>query len=512
MNQNFLNMLQMAGGNPEVQELQKALVLQPGVAGVNAAGTIDTWKREFVSDLVSSLLAEKEDLQFTNLLAVDYSKSHFYQYNRKTVLGDEDLFGTHGTQTDFTELAYPGWDRNGTVLKFAMDKKQITMAAQSDSYYHDLQANPYNTLAEQALLAMLLRQNKTFMRGDERIDPLQVTGILAGHQYRNGAYLSPSDYSALEEVIDMRGQPLDYDTISKADNILYNHLARNKRRALIMPSISLEGISSKDFGATPFRVITSDKLNDKPIYDDYLAAIRTKSGRQVIFKNDLFVSRERAYGVWKIGDTNQTIHATAPATPNVTSGTNSAVVDASSKFASTDVGSYYYAVSAVGQTGVSKLALINATPVTMPAAGYAVDLKFSSGSGTYAESGYIIWRSEKNAAASTGLFYPLFTVTTADLATGYDGGTAVIRDRNRFLPGCEECVMVGMDNTADLIDKEVLRRIELRSSWLDGIMRQDVPFGFLGVPSFTTFLYTAYGFAQPLPTKVLIFRNVKPKV
>ena len=73
------------------------------------------------------------------------------------------------------------------------------------------------------------------------------------------------------------------------------------------------------------------------------------------------------------------------------------------------------------------------------------DLKFADGGGTYPATGYRIYRSKKNPAGLIGVtsLYPLFDVSTAELAAGYDGGGAsVVRDRNRMLPGTDQAMLI----------------------------------------------------------------------
>ena len=504
------------GVTQEGMNLIKAMETSPSTAGTNSTGAapnfLDPFKREFVSDIVTSLIATEQDIKFTNLLHQDFTPTHYYQYLRETGLGDMDAYGAFSQQLSVPEKIYPNYDRNFVSLKFSYDRKSLSLASQSEYYYNI--TNAYDELARKALTAMLIRENKCFIYGNSTIDSLGFDGIFKAHQFRNGAYLTPTAYSQLEEVIDLRGGKLNYDIISNAENIIFRHYARNQKKALVMPTLSIEGISSKDFSATPMRWITENGIS-KPVYSDYIAQIQTKAGRQVEFHTDLFISREQVFGTWLIADPSQIISVTAPVTPNVSAGTNAAVNDASSLFTSAWYGDYYYAVSAVGSTGVSKLALINATPVTV-IAGKSVELTFTSGSGTYPESGYIIWRSEKNAAHANGLYYPLFTVTATELANGYDGaGSTKVWDRNRTIPKTEDCFMVGMESGADILDKQVIRRLELSSNFLSGIKRYDIPVGFSGSfaggqPSMTSMICHHLALALPAPAKVIVFRNVSP--
>jgi hypothetical protein len=141
------------------------------------------------------------------------------------------------------------------------------------------------------------------------------------------------------------------------------------------------------------------------------------------------------------------LKAAAKPTPDVGTPIN-VVTDDSGIWESGDAGDYFFAVSSINRYGESALQLMDASATTV-AAGKAIDFKFTSGGGTYAPTGFRIYRSEKDASASGGTtkFYPLFDVTTAQLTAGYDGGAAgIIRDRNRILPDTDQAFALEMSD------------------------------------------------------------------
>jgi len=106
----------------------------------------------------------------------------------------------------------------------------------------------------------------------------------------------------------------------------------------------------------------------------------------------------------------------------------------------------YYAVAAKNRSGESNLTLLNSSAVTL-VVGSAVDLTFTAGVGANATNGYVVYRTEVTSAGSaTGVpFYPIFEISTAELATGYDGAVATkVRDRGRKLPNTEEAFLTEM--------------------------------------------------------------------
>ncbi len=140
--------------------------------------------------------------------------------------------------------------------------------------------------------------------------------------------------------------------------------------------------------------------------------------------------------------------AKAPATPTA-AGAPSLVGDPGSRFVAGEaftgaLGAVFYGVSAINEFGESQVKIIGGDTVkTTPAAGQSVDLTFTATAGAYAATGYVIYRSKissyTNASTSGVAMYPIFKVSLAQLAAGYDGAAALsVRDRNRFLPACED--------------------------------------------------------------------------
>ena len=59
------------------------------------------------------------------------------------------------------------------------------------------------------------------------------------------------------------------------------------------------------------------------------------------------------------------------------------------------------------------------------AAGDNTNLIWTAGTGSYAATGYVIYRSKVDDTAASANLYPLFEVSVAELAAGYDGGGAL---------------------------------------------------------------------------------------
>lgn len=119
------------------------------------------------------------------------------------------------------------------------------------------------------------------------------------------------------------------------------------------------------------------------------------------------------------------------------------VVDAKGGFGSVHTGEYFYAVTAKNRYGESEPILLNGT-VQAVGATQSVTLKFKGAqSSAYPETCYVIYRTEKDPVdKSTADFYPIFEVSTTELAAGWDGAApGAVRDRNRWIAGTKSALV-----------------------------------------------------------------------
>ena len=166
--------------------------------------------------------------------------------------------------------------------------------------------------------------------------------------------------------------------------------------------------------------------------------ITTQFG-QVAVKNDKFFDERRP-----IKSTAQKSFAKAPKAPVADGTTPVAVVtDTKTKFG-THAGTYFYAVTAKNKYGESAPVVLNSSAAQAVTATQAVNLKFTAATDDpYPATCFVIYRSKVNPAnlATTDL-YPIFEVSTSELAAGYDGGAAgLVRDRNRIIAGTKSALV-----------------------------------------------------------------------
>lgn len=104
-------------------------------------------------------------------------------------------------------------------------------------------------------------------------------------------------------------------------------------------------------------------------------------------------------------------------------------------------GDYGFAVTAMNRFGESIITASNILAVT--GANQVVDLTITPQAGVYAPSAYNIYKTEVNLTTGTLIYHYLYSVSAAQLAAGYDGGTAnVVVERNYLIPNTSKAFML----------------------------------------------------------------------
>lgn len=277
--------------------------------------------------------------------------------------------------------------------------------------------------------------NQGLYFGNEKIVPEQFNGFLA-QQQQSDAWASYDDYMNSEHVVDLRGKSLSEDAIeSGANSIVENYGLATQLYAA--PAVLSNFV--KNFYGNKFIQPNTPALSNG-IMGQRVQAFDSQFG-QIGLNHDVFFKKHPSKSAASAATSTK-----APATP-VWDATAPATVQSSvagSKFAATDAGNVYYAVSAINRFGESQLAIYSTAVAVV--AGCAIDLKFAAGTGTNAATAFRIYRTKVGGAA-TGEFYPLFEVSVSELTAGYDGASAgLVRDMNHFLPDCEQAMLVQFDN------------------------------------------------------------------
>lgn len=284
-------------------------------------------------------------------------------------------------------------------------------------------------------LFLLRKADRALAYGDSTIIPQEFNGLYA--QHRN-AFSTYSDYMNSDVVIDLRGKSLKEGHIENGALAIISNFGQ--ANLLMAPPVVLSDFV-KSFYEAKFIQPNTPALTDG-VMGQRVQKFQSQYG-EIELGYDIFLNANPPRKT-----TDAATHTSAPAVPVSTATTSP--VDALAYFnTAAESGDFFYAIAAKNRFGESQLVAMNAGALVTVATGDAVDLAFTAGGGANPATGFVIYRSKKNpvtALANTEL-YPIFEVSTAQLSSGFDGGAAgIIRDRNRFLAGCNQAMLLQSDD------------------------------------------------------------------
>jgi hypothetical protein len=327
------------------------------------------------------------------------------------------------------------------------------------------------------IMWLLKKVNHALAYADSSIVPDEFNGIYAQHR---AAALNVNDYHAQETVIDMRGSHITQEIVMDAvDTVIDNHGYASQ---LIGSHKTMSDIS-KQFLQAPYGGKRMENNVTGATVGQRVNSIAVQNG-DIGLNFDKFLTAGAA-------KTTATAATSSNAPSNPTLATAAVGSDAQSVFEAADAGDYLYAVTSLNRFGESGLGAAAAVTV---ATGGAVDLTITNAGGGSTPTGYQVYRTKKNDTGAGAKFYPLYKVSTADVAAGYDsGGVGVVRDKNRWLPDTNQAWM--FDNDRDVIEvKQLAPMMKMDLALLSTSYR------FMVLNYLTPILYT--------PNKTIRFINV----
>lgn len=435
------------GGQSEVNELLKAM--QAGaITGrdtTNQSLTYEPLKLESLDKTLKLLEFRMKDVKLWNAIPKITAYNTVEEFVQLESYGNfTGGFYGEGETPDVQDSKYK---RRAAQMKYIQIAGEVTLQAQLVKAVVDTMQQEINNKT-----MWVIRAASHYMtRANSAMVSKEFDGIYAQHaSIGSGSgdlYTSLDAYQDSTSVIDLRGASLKQtNLVDAATNV--NSVYGNVDTLFGPPSV-IDGLN-KDYiqrqriimGATGYTGVAG--ANPK--------AIDTQFG-EIATNSDVFMKRESPKLL-----TDSASSQKAPSKPTaVSQGLTGA--DAQSRFKTGEahtgaLGTVYYAVSAINEYGESALTVLNnTTPITLTA-GQSVDLAFNDGGGVFLASCYQIYRSKITTAANatTGAvkFYPIFKVSLAQKAAGYDGAAAgSVRDRNRILPDTEEAFVY--ESTDDVI-------------------------------------------------------------
>lgn len=349
---------------------------------------------------------------------------------------DRGGFYAEGELADVEDSVYR---RRSEHIKYIQVTGSVTLQAQ---VVRSVYADAMRKEVENKTMWVIRRVSNAVTKADANKNSLEFNGIYAQHARIGVAdgdlYASLNAWQDSPAVIDLRGASLKQQDLEDASVNIYG--AFGAVTDFFAPPSVLSGLYKDYFERQ--RIIVGDHAV-KGTIGTIPASIGTQFGN-ISTKQDLFMKNRSFSRLATDGATS----GKAPATPTSVSAALTAT-DASSRFAAGEahtgeLGSVFYGVAAGNQYGESSIRILGSDTTKIAlAAGVSVDLSWSATAGAYSASYYVVYRtklsSATNAATSAVPFYPLFKVSVAELAAGYDGGAPTyVRDRNRFLPDTED--------------------------------------------------------------------------
>ena len=425
------------GGQQEVNELLKAM--QAGqITGRDTADqslTQEPLKVESLEKTLKLVEFRMKDIKLWNAIPKMVAYNTVEEYIQLESYGtDRGGFYGEGELSDVEDSQYR---RKAELVKYIQVTGEVTLQAQMVRSYVDAMRKE----VENKTMWIIRKVNSALTKADSSLIGKEFNGLYAQHQLVGSAqgdlYPTLDAYQDSTVVIDLRGASLTQQDLEDAAVNVDDNFGNVDN--LFAPPTVTSGLYKDYFQRQ--RIITGTSAATGVI-GTTPRAIDTQFG-QVAINQDKFMKKTPARLLTALATSSKAPVAPAVSAQALDGG------DAQSRFVSGEahtgaLGTVFYAVSAINEYGESALTVFNnSTKITLTA-GESVNLTFTAGSGgSYAASGFVIYRSKITAAtnATTGevKFYPLFKVTTAQLTAGYDGGTAgIVKDRNRFLPDTEE--------------------------------------------------------------------------
>lgn len=400
--------------------------------------TAEPLKAESLEHTLKLLEFRQKDVKLWNAIPKLVAYNTVEEYLQLASYGQQrGGFYAEGELPDVEDSTYI---RRAEHVKYLGVTGEVTLQAQMTRNFFDV----YQKEVENKMMYITRLLNKSIVKADSTIIPDEFNSLFKQHASIGNTseflYSSFENYYGSGVVIDLRGQSIKQEDIESA--AVQVDLNFGNVDTLFTTTTVISQLS-KDYYKDQ-RIIQNADSAYKGIIGTVPKAISTTMG-DVALMTDKFMAHD------PLKYTNTPATSTkAPVAPVADGTTPSALVtDALTKYGkggASEFGNVYYAVSAINKSGESALTVLGSA-VTL-ASGKSVDLKFTAGVGANVTNGFVIYRSKVTTASSTaGLeFYPIFKVSTTDLANGFNGSAAgLIRDRGYFLPDTEEAFLTEMN-------------------------------------------------------------------
>lgn len=409
-------------------------------------------KYESLEATLKNLTFNNSHFQFYNAIKKKAARSTNEEYNQLVTYGRSGKYSV--LEGELPEAVDSQYRRKAEFIKYKGIVGQVTDVILQTNNQIDVMAQEVTN--KMTLLLQSIENEMHF--GDLTVDPLQFDGVYRLHKKSNST--DNATYFNSDFTLDLKGSVLlDSHTNELVSNIV------NQGYGLVT-----------DIFAPPtvFTDYVDQKYEQRRIVDpgQVAAGVFGQKVTQFVTQFGSIAPRPVIFGRRSIaryvsGATAAAQTAKSPAAP-VASSLAATGADTLTQFTTgyTD-GDYYVAVAAVNQYGEGPMTdMSGALTAVSITAGTSIDMTFAITDNAYPATGYVIYRSEMDQTTDmvdTPL-YPVFSITTTQLADGYDGASALsVRDRNYDIPNTEKAFMYQTQNADIMAIKELdkMKKLDL---------------------------------------------------
>lgn len=423
----------LGGADAGQMELQKAM--QAGqITGRDTDGlplTQEPLKAESLERTLKLLEFRSQDIKLWNAMPKLTAYNTVEEFLQLSSYGAQrGGFYNEGELSDVEDSTYV---RRSELVKYMQVTGEVTMQAQMVRSFVDAMRKE----VENKMMWILRLANRSLVHADSDIIPQEFNSIYkqhasvgAGQEYLYATY---EDYYNSGVVVDLRGASLKQEDIENAAITVDDNYGT--ANSLFSPTTVISALAQDYYADQRIILNASSESAYKGTIGTVPKAISTTMG-DVALMGDKFMKADT-----KKTAANPATSSKAPAAPTISALALNA--DATVKYTGAELGDVRYAVSAVNRYGESNLT-VHGSATTL-ASGQRPDITIVAGAGTYAPTGYVVYRTKVGQDGS-GVFYPIFRVSTAEVTAGYNGAAAgKVGDRGYFLPDTEQAFLTQMD-------------------------------------------------------------------
>lgn len=339
-----------------------------------------------------------------------YSTSE--EYTVQTSYGGEN--GPFTREGELPQVQDAAYERRVELIKFLGTQREVTHPA-------TLVRNAYGNIiareTQNGAIWLMERMERNLFRGQASVIPESFDGI--------DEQILRDPFASANNVIDLRGGPLNEDAIEEATNIVVENYGLSS--ALYLAPRAHSDMSKQ------FYTRQRGTFGDRDGRIGYSAKMMETNAGDIALRGNIFLRSGKNNGV-KTAPSAAT-SARAPSAP--TAGNfGVAGANAASLFIASDAGTYQYKVTAINRFGESAAA--QETGGVVVAAGDGVTLTITDGGGADTATGYRLYRSKVGGAVGTEQF-------VIDIPRPAGAATTTFVDVNQFLPGTSRAYLLQMN-------------------------------------------------------------------